>query len=91
MVTGDEPHRRLCAVENPSRVSPPVEVVGFSEAASSLRIHWEMQRAGPDALPSGRIGVPTGIAHFPGEIGFPPRSWVEAVYDVVRWRRFELA
>ena len=54
-------------------------------AASSLRIYWEMQRAGRDALPSGHIEVPTGIARFPGEIGFPPRSWVEAAYDVVRW------
>lgn len=54
-------------------------------AASSLRIYWEMRRAGRDGLPSRRVEVPTAVAMFPGELVYPPRSWVEAAYHVVRW------
>jgi len=54
-------------------------------AASAARIYWEMRRAGHDAVPTGRIEVPTAIAEFPGEISQPPRSWTEAAYHVVRW------
>jgi microsomal epoxide hydrolase len=54
-------------------------------ATSSLRIYWEMRRARRQALPAARVQVPTAIAAFPGEISYPPRSWVEASYDVVRW------
>lgn len=32
-----------------------------------------------------RIGVPTGIAAFPGEIVRPPREWAERMFDVERW------
>jgi microsomal epoxide hydrolase len=54
-------------------------------ASSSLRIYWEMQRAGRAAVPTKRIEVPVGIAMFPGEISYPPRSWIEAAYAVVHW------
>jgi epoxide hydrolase len=54
-------------------------------AASSLRIYWEMEQARRDAVPRQRIDVPTAIAEFPGEVSYPPRSWTEAVYRVVRW------
>jgi microsomal epoxide hydrolase len=54
-------------------------------AASSLRIYWEMQQARRRAVPERRIEVPTAVARFPGEISYPPRSWVEAAYNVVRW------
>lgn len=54
-------------------------------AASAGRIYWEMRQAGRDALPAGRVEVPTAIAMFPGELVYPPRSWVQAAYDVVRW------
>lgn len=54
-------------------------------AASSLRIYWEMRQARRDALPAGRIEIPTAVAMFPGEISYPPRSWTEAAYNVVRW------
>jgi pimeloyl-ACP methyl ester carboxylesterase len=54
-------------------------------AASAGRIYWEMRQAGRDALPAGKVDVPTAIAMFPGELVYPPRSWVEAAYDVVRW------
>jgi microsomal epoxide hydrolase len=54
-------------------------------AASSLRIYWELRTAGRQALPERRIEVPTAVAQFPGEVSYPPRSWVEAAYNVVRW------
>ncbi len=54
-------------------------------AASSLRIYWEMRENGRDAIPQGRIDVPTAVAMFPGEIVYPPRSWTEAQFNVVRW------
>jgi microsomal epoxide hydrolase len=43
------------------------------------------ERAGK--LPTGsKVRVPTGIAVFPGDfVPFPPRSWVERMYDVARW------
>jgi microsomal epoxide hydrolase len=54
-------------------------------ATSSLRIYWEMRHARRAAVPERRIEVPTAIAMFPGETFYPPRSWTEAAYDVVRW------
>lgn len=54
-------------------------------ATSSLRIYWERRQASRETLPRGRINVPTCVARFPGEIFFPPRSWVEAAYNLVRW------
>lgn len=54
-------------------------------AASSLRIYWEMRQARRSAVPERRVEVPTAIAMFPGEMSYPPRSWVEAAYNVVRW------
>ncbi len=56
-------------------------------ATSSLRIYWEMRQARREAIPKNRITVPTAIAKFPGEINYPPRSWTEAAYNVVRWTR----
>lgn len=54
-------------------------------AASSLRIYWEMRRAGLAALPQRRVTVPTGVANFPAEIARFPRSWVEHSYELVHW------
>ena len=56
-------------------------------ATSSLRIYWEMRQARRLAVPERRVEVPTAIAMFPGEISFPPRSWTEASFNVVRWSR----
>ena len=36
------------------------------------------------AIP-GRVEVPTACALFPKEITAPPRKWVEARYNLVRW------
>jgi microsomal epoxide hydrolase len=54
-------------------------------ATSSLRIYWEMRQARRAAVPERRIEVPTAIAMFPGEMFYPPRSWTEAAFNVVRW------
>ena len=43
-------------------------------------------RANVELPAGGRVQVPTGIAHFPGDIfELPPRSWVERAFDVVHW------
>ena len=51
-------------------------------AASSTRIYYENRVAPP--VP-GRVTVPTACALFPKEITTPPRKWVEARYNLVRW------
>src|SRR6202035_4572358 len=53
--------------------------------ASSVRLYLESLRTPLRFNQSERLGVPCGIAHFPREAPFPPRSWVERVYDVKRW------
>ena len=40
--------------------------------------------------PGERITVPTGISVYPAELfKFPPRSFVDKSYHVVRWTEFE--
>jgi microsomal epoxide hydrolase len=51
-------------------------------AASSTRIYYENRVAAPRP---GRVEVPTACALFPKEITTPPRKWVEARYNLVRW------
>jgi microsomal epoxide hydrolase len=51
-------------------------------AASSTRIYYENRVAPPV---QGRVTVPTACALFPREITTPPRKWVEARYNLVRW------
>ena len=51
-------------------------------AASSTRIYYESRVAPPV---QGRVTVPTACALFPKEITTPPRKWVEARYNLVRW------
>ena len=51
-------------------------------ATSSARIYYE-SRVAP-ANPA-RVTVPTACALFPKEITVPPRKWVEARYNLVRW------
>ena len=53
--------------------------------ASSMRVYLESAKT---PLRFGRdehVRVPCGIARFPYEAPFPPRSWVERAYNVVRW------
>jgi pimeloyl-ACP methyl ester carboxylesterase len=57
--------------------------------ASSMRLYWEGSRAPLRFNENERIAVPCGIARFPGEAPFPPRSWVERVYNVQHWTEME--
>ena len=50
--------------------------------ASSTRIYYENRVAAPNPA---RVTVPTACALFPKEISVPPRKWVEARYNLVRW------
>jgi epoxide hydrolase len=49
---------------------------------SSTRIYYENRVATPNPA---RVTVPTACALFPKEITVPPRKWVEARYNLVRW------
>jgi pimeloyl-ACP methyl ester carboxylesterase len=52
---------------------------------SSVRLYLESSRT-PHRFAAGeRLTVPVAVAHFPLEAPFPPRSWIERVYDVRRW------
>jgi pimeloyl-ACP methyl ester carboxylesterase len=52
---------------------------------SSVRLYLESTATPLRFAPGERVRVPTGVAHFPYELAFPPRSWVERVYPVTRW------
>lgn len=53
--------------------------------ASSMRYYLESV-ATPLRIPAQqRVAASTHIAHFPYEMPFPPRSWVERGYSVTRW------
>jgi pimeloyl-ACP methyl ester carboxylesterase len=54
-------------------------------STSSARLYWEMRQAGRETVPHAYVGVPTGIANFPGEITRMPRHWVENRYNVTHW------
>jgi pimeloyl-ACP methyl ester carboxylesterase len=49
---------------------------------SSMRIYYENRVAPSNPA---RVEVPTACALFPKEISTPPRRWVEARYNLVRW------
>lgn len=52
---------------------------------SSFRMYFENRRA-PLQFERGEfVRPPCAIAHFPKEILFPPRQWVERGYNVQRW------
>ena len=53
--------------------------------ASSMRLYLEVRKAPLHFQPSQSVRAPCGIARFPKEAPFPPRSWVERGYDVRRW------
>jgi len=53
--------------------------------ASSMRLYLESVRTPLRFARGERIAVPCAVARFPLEAPFPPRSWVERVYDVRRW------
>ncbi len=52
---------------------------------SSMRLYLESSRTPLRFGPGERLAVPCAVARFPLEAPFPPRRWVERVYDVRRW------
>ena len=50
--------------------------------SSSTRIYYENRVAPPNPA---RVTVPTACALFPKEISVPPRKWIEARYNLVRF------
>jgi pimeloyl-ACP methyl ester carboxylesterase len=52
---------------------------------SSFRLYYENRRAPLHLEKDAFVHPPCGIAHFPKEILFPPREWVERGYNVQRW------
>ena len=53
--------------------------------ASSMRLYLESARTPLRFERGERVRVPCGIARFPYEAPFPPRSWAERAYEVVSW------
>jgi hypothetical protein len=52
---------------------------------SSFRMYFEGRKA-PLQFGEGEfVHAPTGIAHFPKELPFPPRTWIERGYNVQHW------
>jgi len=52
---------------------------------SSFRMYFEGRKA-PLQFGEGEfIQAPTAIAHFPKELPFPPRTWIERGYNVQHW------
>ncbi|HET6208308.1 MAG TPA: epoxide hydrolase [Terracidiphilus sp.] len=52
---------------------------------SSFRMYFEGSRAPLTFAVNERVNVPTAVAHFPGELLFPPQVWVERGYNVTQW------
>ncbi len=52
---------------------------------SSTRLYLESPKRPLRFGPGERITVPVGIARFPLEAPFPPREWIERVYNITHW------
>lgn len=54
-------------------------------AVSSMRMYAENAKMPVRFGKGERVTVPCGIARFPKEAPFPPRSWIERAYNVQYW------
>ena len=52
-------------------------------ATSAARIYYEVTH-GPNPMSGGAGDAPLACAAFPKEISFPPRSWLEAAYNLTQ-------
>ena len=52
---------------------------------SSCRLYYEVARTPLNFQKGDYVSVPCGIAHFPKEDPFPPRSWIERGYNIQHW------
>jgi pimeloyl-ACP methyl ester carboxylesterase len=53
---------------------------------SSFRLYFEGRKAPLQFGPADFVHVPCAIAHFPKELLFPPREWIERGYNIQHWR-----
>lgn len=59
--------------------------------ASSMRLYFDYDQMSPRFGYDGRrVEVPTACAMFPAELYHPPRSWVEARYNLRRWTQMSM-
>lgn len=76
----------------------PASVIAVDDLLTNVTLYWMTNTIGssvrlylesthtPHAFARGeRIDVPCGIARFPFEAPFPPRSWLQRVYNVQQW------
>ena len=76
----------------------PASVIPVDDLLTNITLYWMTNTIGssvrlylesvstPHAFARGeRIDVPCAVARFPFEAPFPPRSWIERVYNVRRW------
>ncbi len=52
---------------------------------SSFRLYFEGRKAPLQFGPGDFIQAPCAIAHFPKELPFPPRTWIERGYNIQHW------
>jgi len=53
--------------------------------ASSARLYWEKRIAPKTQFPQSYVGVPTGVANFPGELIRSRRTDAERHFNIVHW------
>ena len=51
-----------------------------------MRLYLESPKTPLRFAKGERLTTPCAIARFPLEAPFPPRSWIERVYNVQRWK-----
>jgi pimeloyl-ACP methyl ester carboxylesterase len=80
-----------CSVE-------PDEILSKAEMITDVMVHW-LTRTAHSAMrfysesrehplhlaPGQKILPPCGIAHLPGELPMPPRSWAERAFNIEHW------
>jgi pimeloyl-ACP methyl ester carboxylesterase len=52
---------------------------------SSFRLYFEGRKAPLQFGPADFVRAPCAIAHFPKELLFPPREWIERGYNIQHW------
>jgi pimeloyl-ACP methyl ester carboxylesterase len=52
---------------------------------SSFRLYFEGRKAPLQFGPGDFVQAPCAIAHFPKELPFPPRAWIERGYNIQHW------
>jgi pimeloyl-ACP methyl ester carboxylesterase len=63
-----------------------ISIYWFGDSpAASLRLYKENRLRPLSFDLDERVRPPFGVVLFPRELPMPPRSWVERVFDVVRW------